>query len=257
MNIIGVDVGNPQSNLDEFCKFPEEDILQQFVFDYPIHKINSLFDSGNAGGQEYYWSRSIYLKPAIPNAQKTNYCKTLRHIFRFVLSPLLKFMEKETIDITVNIETVQMGGKISQIAKDACAFTHRDANFEIHCIFTRKVNSYKVNQDEILRQMKLANSYYGDNISTLASSWEYCSLSGGYINTDNLMVTSDINQLEDRVFGSNIKKLKEMKAVYDPTNFFNNHHCILPNPSLDKIEYSSIALEEFINDGPNSNCSPV
>lgn len=202
-----------------------------------------MFDLGNSHGKEYYWSRSTYVKPC--KNQDTDYYKTFINLFYNVFDPLLKFMDESTKNISVNIETVQMGGKISEISSDSCSFAHREAKFEIHCIFARKGYN-QIAQKEIFRQMKLANSFYADKMTEFASSWEFCLLGGGYINTDNLMAVNDNNDLADRVFGSNAQKLKVVKNKYDPTNFFNNYRCISPENESNIIEYNSVPVNEFI-----------
>lgn len=96
-----------------------------------------------------------------------------------------------------------MGGAINRVPKDATAFPHRDAKYNFG-LFAGWINP---NDDE--RILAWSRDFH--------KAIQPYTLSGVY---SNYLDHDDEDRLR-AAFGENLERLKEIKAKYDPANFFS------------------------------------
>jgi len=104
----------------------------------------------------------------------------------------------------------QLGGATGRVAVDATAFPHRDTRYgmNIHTRWESAADDAKC--------LAWARKLFGDT--------EPYATGGAYSN----FLTDDAEDAVATAYGSNAKRLAEIKAKYDPNNLFRMNHNVKP-----------------------------
>jgi FAD/FMN-containing dehydrogenase len=111
------------------------------------------------------------------------------------------------------VNTFHMGGAIARVDPEATAFAERSAPFMV------SIDGMWTDPDQ-----------NADMIAWVRSSWEDIKKFGNggvYLNFTGLADEAPSAGV-DTAFGRNLKRLAEVKAVYDPDNFFRLNNNIAP-----------------------------
>ena len=160
----------------------------------PFPAIQSLFDPFFPKGLQWYW-KGDFVKSLTDEAIDT-------HIAQAAKAPSeISLMHLYPID-----------GAVHRVSKDASAWSARDATWS----------------------MVIAAVDSDPNRADALKSWSRAywkavhpyNLEGGYV---NFMMDEDFDERLEATFGENYKRLKEIKAKYDPKNLFRVNQNISPN----------------------------
>jgi FAD binding domain/Berberine and berberine like len=101
-----------------------------------------------------------------------------------------------------------LGGAISRVPADATAYAHRNSKILVNMVHGAEADAAAANRwtREVARDL-----YQGDG--------------GAYV---NFLGPDDTHQVESAYPGQTLKKLRRIKAAYDPTNLFRNNVNIIP-----------------------------
>lgn len=121
---------------------------------------------------------------------------------RDTIEQIIKLVSQKAEGATYTaVSLYGLGGAVMDIDKDATAFYYRDANFIMG-----------------LQSVWEDSEYATQNIEWVKSKLAYIKLitTGAYVN----FPSAELEDYEKEYFGSNSKKLKEVKRKYDPFNVF-------------------------------------
>jgi FAD/FMN-containing dehydrogenase len=157
-------------------------------------EVQSMLDAAVPTGDRYYW-KSNFVPELHPNL-----IARLRDGANAMTSPLSMIL------------LFEIKGEIQRVPKDAMAFDHRDANFEMSII---------------ARWTKAA-----DDSEDIAWAREVWTAVQPYVSSavySNHMTADESPERVRQSYGeTKYQKLAVLKAKYDPTNFFQLNHNILP-----------------------------
>ena len=226
-----VDIGNTVGEDSLIPLYRHEQLNFSSCSESSIKALNSRYDSGNPHGDYYYWSKSIYLH-YLDDPSQTDFPGFFSAFYNLVHLPTQAHFESIP-ELGFNIEIVQMQGKVKEIPVDSAAFYHRSACFEIHCIFFGRPDDVNYSKATALQKLSGASARYHKCIEDNSKEFsKFCTIRGGYINTDNLLDASVSSEIS--FYGEHLAKLREVKYKYDKTNFFSNNHNIKP-ANLDSV----------------------
>jgi FAD/FMN-containing dehydrogenase len=169
--------------------------LEDHIGAMPYRQLQTMFDAMVAPGQQYYEK-----------------------------APLMKAISDEAIDILVaNFAHVtsplsfvlfeQMGGATSRRAKDASAFSHREAQYQL------VIMSAWLDAGGSERHIKW--------VRETADAMERFIMGGGYINVLGREAEEGVDRIR-AAFGEHYERLVALKNTYDPTNLLRHNQNIRP-----------------------------
>ena len=140
-----------------------------------------------------------------------NYWKThdFREMSDGLIDVLLEYTERIP-DPSCEIAYAQLGGAVSRVPADATAYTHRDAEFVMN-VHGRWADPAK------------DQTCIGWARELFAAATPFAT-GGAYVN----FLTQEEGDRVRAVYGSNYKRLVELKNKYDPTNLFSMNQNIRP-----------------------------
>jgi hypothetical protein len=166
--------------------------LGSFFAPMPYPALNIMFDGLNAPGLQGYW-KTVFLRPLSDDALRT------------------------AVEFAPGIPSVHsanhfypLDGAVQRVAPEATAFAYRDVNF------AAVIAGQWPEPAENEKNIAWVRNYW-------AALHEY-SEPGAYINFQD---ADDQSRIEDTL-GSNYARLAEVKAKYDPDNFFHINQNIKP-----------------------------
>jgi FAD/FMN-containing dehydrogenase len=163
-----------------------------FVGPIPFPALQSMFDAGFPAGLQWYWKADFF-------DRFDNRAIDL-HVKYGKLLP--------TPQSTMHIYPIN--GAPSRVEKQGTAWGYRNANFSEVMV---GVDPDPANND---RMIQWAKDYWQD--------LHPYSLGGGYVN----MIMDEGQEGVKAAYGENYTRLAQIKAKYDPTNFFHVNQNILP-----------------------------
>lgn len=167
-------------------------VVAQHVGPMPYPALNSLFDGLLPPGLQHYW-KAVFAGRLTDGAIEAH----------------MKFGPKVPV-VNSAMHVYPINGAVHDLAPDATAFGHRDAKYAV--VIAGMWPDPAQNEANI----RWVRDYY----KALAPYSE----EGGYI---NFAAADDANRVQAN-FGRNYGRLREVKAKYDPENFFHNNQNIMP-----------------------------
>jgi FAD/FMN-containing dehydrogenase len=155
----------------------------------PYVVAQSLFDPEYPDGGRYYW-KSIYLDSLNDK----------------VIQALVEYAGQRPSPIS-NLDIWSLGGAVSRVAPEATAFAHRHVPF----LLGIEANWHHPEDDE-------ANIAWARGVFT---DMQRFSLGGAYLNFPGFGEEGE--SLLQASYGSNYRRLQDVKARYDPDNFFRHN----------------------------------
>lgn len=174
--------------------------LADMLAPIPYLQVQRMFDDGFPHGQQNYW-KSNFLRALNADAIET----IVNHVRRCP-SP----------GSAIAIE--QLGGAVNRIGRDATAFSHRDARFNLLIVGTWPD--------------RLA---CGENIAWVRGLWEAMaphSADEVYVNYLGQESDEGPDRVEAAYGPEKYARLVELKRRYDPENLFRLNQNIRPRPAL-------------------------
>jgi Berberine and berberine like len=188
-------VEDGQRVLEPLRKFgpPVADLVQPMMYT----EVQSMLDQAVPMGDRYYW--------------KSNFLNELSPGLARVLTDGANAMASPQSMILV----FEIKGKIQQVPKEAMAFEHRDANFEMSII----AHWTDTQQDQ-------ANMRWARDVWTAAQPFVSDAVYSNHMTADEPQ-----KRIESAYGAEKYKKLARLKKKYDPENFFKLNHNITPESS--------------------------
>lgn len=185
--------GNPDEGERQFRVFHEvAEVKAEMVGPIPYPVINSAFDGLFPTGIRQYW--------------KGNFVKDLTD--EAIAAHVRHGPNAPTVSSTMHLYPIN--GACHDVASDATAFGHRDANFAMVVLAASDDPANDAAHTKWVRD-------YSDAVSPHSEP-------GGYI---NFMDEDDRGRLRDS-YGTNYERLVQIKRRYDPDNLFRANHNIAP-----------------------------
>jgi len=190
--VYGGAVEDGQRVLEPLRKFgpPVADLVRPMMYT----EAQSMLDQAVPMGDRYYW-KSNFLNELSPNLAR-------------VLTDGANAMASPQSMILV----FEIKGKIQQVPKEAMAFEHRDANFEMSII----AHWTDSQQDQ-------ANMRWAREVWTAAQPFVSDAVYSNHMTADEPQ-----KRIESAYGAEKYKKLARLKKKYDPENFFKLNHNITP-----------------------------
>ncbi|EOA40125.1 hypothetical protein CARUB_v10008827mg [Capsella rubella] len=185
-----------------------------FWADYPAGTPTSILLDRPSNPGDFFKSKSDYVKKPIPKEGLEKLWKTMLEFDNFVWMQFNPY-----------------GGVMDRIPSTATAFPHRKGNlFKIQYFMTwLDANATKSSLSQMKEFHEVAEPYVSSN--PRAAFFNYRDIDVGSNPSGNTNVD------EARIYGSkyflgNLKRLMDVKAKYDPENFFKNEQSIPPVRAL-------------------------
>jgi len=181
--------------ISDFIKLAKKQKMCDNIY---IKQIKTFAESGYFWGQtrqSYFENNSVFW---------------LNMMSSTAIDVYIKFLEKAP-GLGSSIEFNAMRGAVEDIKSDETAFPHRQALFWIQHRGTT------VDPDQITKQQLWVNELYNAIIPYVEKSQNVVP---SYVNAPQTNLTAN-NQFLTAYYGSNVKKLIEVKNKYDPENIFN------------------------------------
>jgi len=169
--------------------------LEDHIGAMPYIQLQTMFDAMVAPGQQYY-EKAPFMREISDEA-----IDILVSNFAHVTSPL-SFVLFE-----------QMGGATSRRAKDANAFSHRDAQYQLPIVSAWRDSGGAERHIRWVRET--------------ADAMEPFIMGGSYINVLGRETEEGVDRIR-AAFGENYERLVALKNKYDPTNLFRHNQNIKP-----------------------------
>jgi FAD/FMN-containing dehydrogenase len=169
--------------------------LEDHIGAMPYRQLQTMFDAMTAPGQQYY-EKAPFMKEISDEA-----IDILVSNFANVTSPL-SFVLFE-----------QMGGATSRRAKDANAFSHREAQYQLVIMSAWRDSGGSERHIRWVRET--------------AEAMERLIMGGGYINVLGREAEEGVDRIR-AAFGEHYERLVALKNKYDPTNLFRHNQNIKP-----------------------------
>ncbi len=194
--IVGMWTGDPDAGPAHWQPMLDAgEPLGSFFAPMPYPALNMMFDGLNVPGLQGYW--------------KTAFLHTLRDD---ALHTAVRYAPGIPSVHSAN-HFYPMDGAVQHVAAEATAFAHRNINFTV----------------DVVGQWPDASENEA-NIAWVRDYWTALlefSEPGGYLNFQD---SDDQSRIEETL-GSNYARLAELKAKYDPDNFFHINQNITPAPA--------------------------
>ena len=152
----------------------------------PFIELQKFLDQDYPNGRLYYW-KSSYIEKLDDDAIET----------------IIDYADKRP-SLMSSVDIWALGGRAAKIDPDSAAFFHRKSPYMIG------IEANWENQDQSQPNIDWARNIYSDLTKNNGN--------GLYLNFPGFGEEGD--DLLKRAYGPNYKRLKEIKAKYDPENFF-------------------------------------